>query len=64
MAKTSGGVPILGNNIYIGPGAKIFGKIQIVDGCKIGANAVVNKSFSEKKFVVSWSSSTKKGIEC
>ena len=47
-----GGVPILGNNIYIGPGAKIFGKIQIVDGCKIGANAVVNKSFSEKNSIL------------
>lgn len=31
--------------MYIGPGAKIFGKIKIADGIKIGANAVVNKSF-------------------
>ena len=39
--------PILGNNIYIGPGAKLFGKIIIADDIAIGANAVVNKSFEE-----------------
>lgn len=42
------GVPVLGDNVYIGPGAKIFGKVQIADGCKVGANAVVNKSFLVK----------------
>lgn len=39
-------VPIIGNNVYIGPGAKIFGKIEIADGCAIGAGAVVTKSFT------------------
>ena len=33
----------IGNNVYIGPGAKIIGKIDIGDGVVIGANAVVNK---------------------
>jgi serine O-acetyltransferase len=36
--------PKIGNNVYIGPGAKIFGEITIADNCYIGANAVVNKS--------------------
>lgn len=36
-------VPILGNNIYIGTGAKILGGIKIGDNVKIGANAVVIK---------------------
>lgn len=40
-----GSVPVLGNNVYIGPGAKLFGKIQIGDDVMIGANAVVTKSF-------------------
>lgn len=41
----NGGLPPkLGNNVYVAPGAKIFGDIYIADGCKIGANAVVNKS--------------------
>jgi len=39
--------PRIGNNVYIGPGAKIYGDIMIADGCAIGANAVVNKSFEE-----------------
>lgn len=38
-------VPLIGDNCYIGPGAKIYGKIQIADDCSIGANAVVNRSF-------------------
>ena len=35
-------VPVIGNNVYIGPGAKLFGKISIGDNVAIGANAVVN----------------------
>lgn len=40
--------PKIGTNVYIGPGAKIFGDIEIADGIAIGANSVVNKSFLEK----------------
>lgn len=40
--------PVIGNHVYIGPGAKIFGNIKIGDGVAIGANAVVNKSFPDK----------------
>lgn len=36
-------VPQIGNNVYIGPGAKLFGRIKIGDNVAIGANAVVNK---------------------
>lgn len=39
------GTPTIGDNVYIGPGAKIFGPITIGDNVVIGANAVVNKSF-------------------
>lgn len=39
------GVPSLGNNVYIGPGAKLYGNITIGDNVAIGANAVVNTSF-------------------
>lgn len=35
----------LGNNVYIGPGAKIFGDVILGNNVKIGANAVVNKTF-------------------
>ena len=35
------GAPIIGNNVYIGPGAKIIGGITIGDNVAIGANSVV-----------------------
>ena len=41
-----GSVPIIGDNVWIGPGAKLFGKITVGDNTMIGANAVVCKSFS------------------
>jgi serine O-acetyltransferase len=37
-------VPKIGNDVYIGAGAKILGPIEIGDHCVIGANAVVVKS--------------------
>lgn len=40
-----GKCPVIGDDVYIGPGAKIFGNITIASGCKIGANAVVNRTF-------------------
>jgi serine O-acetyltransferase len=33
--------PILGNDVFIGAGAKIVGPVKIGDGARIGANAVV-----------------------
>lgn len=33
----------IGNNVYIGPGAKIVGEVTIGDNAVIGANAVVTK---------------------
>lgn len=44
--------PILGNNIYIAPGVKIFGKIVIADNIVIGANSVVNKSFLDPNITI------------
>ena len=39
------GVPRLGDNVYIGPGAKIYGPVTLGENVAVGANAVVNKSF-------------------
>lgn len=36
------GAPIIGKNVYIGPGAKLFGNIKVGDNVAVGANAVVN----------------------
>ena len=52
---TNGGgdkAPRIGHNVYIGPGAVLYGDIVIADGCYIGANAVVNKSFTEPSSII------------
>lgn len=36
--------PIIGNNVFIGDGAKIIGQVHIADDISIAANAVVVKS--------------------
>lgn len=41
------GAPTLGDNVYIGPGAKLYGPITIGSNVAIGANAVVNTSFPD-----------------
>lgn len=53
-ARDGKAAPHIGNNVYIGPGAKLFGDIVIADNCAIGANAVVNKSFEVKNCSVAW----------
>ncbi|MCM3630341.1 serine acetyltransferase [Paenibacillus glycanilyticus] len=45
-------VPKIGDNVYIGPGAKIYGDIIIADNVAIGANSVVNKSFIESNVTI------------
>lgn len=47
------GVPKIGDRVWIGPGAKIFGPITIGNDVAIGANAVVNKSIPNNAVVIS-----------
>jgi serine O-acetyltransferase len=44
--------PVLGDNIYIGPGAKLFGAITIADNVAIGANAVVNRTVNTSNVAI------------
>ncbi len=44
-ARKFDAAPIIGDNVYIGPGAKLYGKIVVANNIAIGANAVVNQSF-------------------
>ena len=46
------GAPIIGNNVYIGAGAKVFGKIRVGNNVKIGANAVIHKSIPDNAIAV------------
>lgn len=42
----------IGNNVYIAPGAKILIGVTIADNIRIGANAVVSKSFLEPNITI------------
>ena len=46
------GYPVIGDNVYIGPGAKIIGKVTIGNNAAIGANCVVTKDVPENGVVV------------
>jgi len=44
-ARYDNRAPRIGSNVFIGPGAKIFGDIVLGDDVAVAANAVVNRSF-------------------
>lgn len=46
------GIPVIGNRVFIGSGARIIGPITIADDVVIGANAVVTHSITEKGITV------------
>jgi len=46
------GVPTIGDNVYIAPGAQVFGKISVGSNVKIGANAVIYKDIPDNAIVV------------
>ena len=46
------GCPKIGDNVYIGPGAKIIGNICIGNGAAIGANCVVTHDVPDNAVVV------------
>lgn len=45
------GSPIIGNEVYIGPGAKIIGNVKIGNNVAIGANAVVTNDIPDDAVV-------------
>lgn len=52
-------VPVIGDNCYIGPGAKIFGAIILGDNLVVGANSVVNRSFPEGHITIAGAPASK-----
>lgn len=44
--------PVLGNNVFVGAGAKIIGSLRVGDGARVGANAVVLHDVPEDSTVV------------
>ena len=45
--------PIIGDNVYIGPGVKMSGPLRIASDCAIGANSVVTHSFNRAGVMIS-----------
>jgi serine O-acetyltransferase len=43
----NGQVPVIGDDCYLGPGAKIYGGVVLGDSTKVGANAVVSRSYPD-----------------
>ncbi len=54
-------VPVIGDNCYIGPGAKVYGDVVLGDDMVVGANSVVNSSFPEGRITIAGSPARKIG---
>jgi serine O-acetyltransferase len=46
------GAPIIGDNVYIAPGVKIYGNITLGNNIATAANAAVSKSFTEENILI------------
>lgn len=45
--KDNNGAPVIGDNCFIGLGAKLFGNISIGNNCIVAPNSVVVRSFPD-----------------
>ena len=57
-------VPVIGNNVEIGAGAKVLGGIRVGDGAKIGANAVVLQDVPPGAIAVGIPARIKRVVPC
>jgi serine O-acetyltransferase len=46
------GYPIIGDNVYIGPGAKVIGAVKVGNNVAIGANCVLTRDVPDNAVVV------------
>jgi serine O-acetyltransferase len=46
------GAPVIGDNVYLGPGSKVVGKVTIGSNVAIGANCVVTRDVPDHAVVV------------
>ncbi len=63
LGAGAGGSPMLGDDVFVGAGAKVFGRIRIEDRCVIGANAVVLETMPGDSFVAGVPAKALKRIE-
>jgi serine O-acetyltransferase len=54
IGASAGGkeAPLIGNQVYFGPGAKVYGDITIADRIAIAANAAVATSFGKSDVII------------
>ena len=52
IGAEKGEIPVLGDNVFVGAGAKILGGVRIGNNVKIGANAVVTKDIPDNSTAV------------
>lgn len=52
IGRSRNKAPVIGDNVYIGPGAKIFGGIKIGNNVRIGANCIVFQDIPDNATVV------------
>ena len=52
IGRSKNQVPVIGDNVYIGPGAKIFGGIKVGNNVRIGANCIVFQDIPDNATVV------------
>lgn len=52
VVNSTSGVPVIGDNVEFGVGSSVIGGVWIADNIRIGAGAVVTKSYNEEKIVI------------
>ena len=52
LGMEKGRTPVLGDNVFVGAGAKVFGAVVVGSDVKIGANAVVTRDVPDGATVV------------
>jgi serine O-acetyltransferase len=45
VGEAESGSPLIGDEVFVGPGAAVFGAVELGDRVQVGANAVVTSSF-------------------
>lgn len=50
--RSDGGCPVVGNDVFVGTGAVILGKVKVGDGARIGANSLVINNVPPGAFAV------------
>ena len=45
------GAPVIGDNVYVAPGAKLYGRIKVGDNVRVGANTIVDRNVPENALV-------------